>query len=65
MKPSQHTQIAKMRRERDVQAQELAEKLGVTPVHLSYVVNGHRKSEGLVRRAVAILSAMPVKNINR
>ena len=58
-------EITSLRKSRDVQAQELADKLGVTPVHLSYVVNGHRKSEGLVRRAVAILSAMPVKNINR
>ena len=61
MKPIPHTEIAKMRRERDVRAQELADKLDVTPVHLSYVENGHRKSEGLVRRAVAILSAMPKK----
>jgi len=51
-----------MRHERDVRAQELADKLNVTPVHLSYVENGHRQSARLVRKAVAILSAIPKKS---
>ncbi len=60
MKPS-HTEIAKLRKSRDVRAQELADKLDVTPVHLSYVENGHRQSARLVQKAIAFLSALPEK----
>lgn len=61
MKPIPHTQIARLRASRDVRAKELAGELGVHPVHLSYVENGHRQSASLVQRAVAFLSALPAK----
>ncbi len=61
MKSIPHTEIAKMRRERGVQAKQLAYDLKVSDVHLSYVENGHRKSASLTQRAVAILSAIPKK----
>lgn len=53
--------IAKMREERGVLAKQLASDLKVSEVHLSYVTNGHRKSEGLVQRAVALLRTIPKK----
>ena len=61
MKPLPHTEIAKLRASRDVRAKELADALDVTPVHLSYVENGHRQSDALVRRAVEFLSSLPEK----
>ena len=61
MKPVPHTEIANLRASRDVRAKELADALDVTPVHLSYVENGHRQSASLVQRAVAFLSALPAK----
>jgi DNA-binding transcriptional regulator YiaG len=57
-----HTDIAKMRRERGVQAKRLAYELKVSDVHLSYVENGHRHSARLVQKAVALLSAIPKKS---
>lgn len=62
MKQVSHTEIAKMRLERGVLAKQLAGELKVTDVHLSYVENGHRHSARLVRKAIAILSAIPKKS---
>jgi transcriptional regulator with XRE-family HTH domain len=62
MKPIPHTVIAKMRQERGVLAKQLAGKLEVSDVHLSYVENGHRKSTRLVQAAVAFLSTIPKKS---
>lgn len=53
--------LSQMRRDRDVRQKELAGRLGVTTVHLSYVENGHRHSARLTQRAVALLSAIPPK----
>lgn len=58
----QRTEIARMRLERGVLAKQLAGELKVTAVHLSYVENGHRKSNRLVAKAVEILSAIPKKS---
>ena len=54
--------IAEMRESRGILAKQLAADLEVTPEHLSYVENGHRKSAKLVRKAIAILSAIPKKS---
>jgi transcriptional regulator with XRE-family HTH domain len=59
------TDLAAMRFARGVLAKELAADLKVSTVHLSYVENGHRKSEKLVQRAMALLSRIPVNRITR
>ena len=53
--------LSQMRRDRDVRQKELADKLNVSRVHLSYVEHGHRQSKALVARAVALLSQHPAK----
>jgi len=30
-------------KQRDVKQEELAEAVGITPIYLSYVINGHKK----------------------